>query len=441
MAVDDRVGDFAGCWLLAAGCWLLAACRSRDLWRVVPLVESVLSRPELGLKKWLFTVAHSRFFCDTSRYVLIHPVGCSFTFLSDARLVPFTPIPSGSLPLVPLHSVRPGLVLTLKHHAFRARPSLSTSAHAGALRLVAIRRTHRAMRPRQAPIVGFVSGIAVSSRIPVPAHACARFIAWARALPSRASSARLRLWFLVTCNGPPGFWTARISPLPGPRQLLVTAHSHLILVRCGGSRRARSTPSHTFMATLVRITPLAHRRPRKCTPLASTRIRLAESRSALGQGSLFAAPSRQLAAAPVRASSVLGTVVLPPAERREATCSSAQVSEKKSSLGPYQPGRNALRPAPRPSSANPSFGTQVDGDGTSWPIDDGVDPSRLVSFYVTSRVVRMVRYDTTQYDTTQYNTARHESVTYLHHDARRLWRASSSHRGRPHTLAHPLHAT
>ena len=192
-------------------------------------------------------------------------------------------------------------------------PSLSIFAHAGALYLVVIRRIHLAMRPpvrshtlpRQAPIISFISGIAVSSRIPVPAHACARFIARAQAPPSRASLAWLRLWSFVTWNRLPGFCITRISAagdgdgssLPGPRQLLVTAYSDLILVRRfmqgpidspsvihtfihGGSR-----PNHAARAPTATQMHL--------TRLASMRIRLAESRSALGQGSLFAAVSRR----------------------------------------------------------------------------------------------------------------------------------------------------
>ena len=186
-----------------------------------------------------------------------------------------------------------------------------------------------------------------------------------------------------------------------------------------------SRPSyiHSYTADLVRITPLAHRRPRKCTSLASPRCE---------SGSLNRAPRsvRARSLPPSRGGASLRIFRLgdcrPSAERQEAVCSGAQVFKRtKSSSRPYQPVCNALRPAPHPSSTNPrpaarsqrlvpdsSFGTKFDGIGTSRPID-GVGPSRLVSSRSTSCRGWSVGYNTILYDAIQHNTARHMSVTCI----------------------------
>ena len=250
-------------------------------------------------------------------------------------------------------------------------------------------------------------------------------IARAQAPLSRASLARLRLWSFVTWNRLPGFCITRISvasdgsPLPGPRQLLVTAYSDLILVRRFMQGLIDSRPSyiHSYTPRLVRITPLAHRRPRKCTSLASPRCE---------SGSLNRAPRsvRARSLPPSRGGASLRIFRLgdcrPSAERQEAVCSSAQVFKRtKSSSRPYQPVCNALRPAPHPSSTNPrpaarsqylvpepSFGAKFDGIGTSRPID-GVGPSRLVSSRSTSCRGWSVWYNTMQFNTIRYGTAWH----------------------------------
>ena len=226
----------------------------------------------------------------------------------------------GSLLFILIHSVRSGLVLILKHHARSLVDPLWSLRTSVAEHLRSRRRTlpcrDSSHTPRDAssrPVAHapssstdhqlhfwdcrFVADPCTSTRLRT-------LIARAQALP-RASLARLCLWFFVTWNRLPGFCITRISAagdgdgssLPGPRQLLVTAYSDLILVRRfmqgpidspsvihtfihGGSR-----PNHAARAPTATQMHL--------TRLASMRIRLAESRSALGQGSLFAAVSRR----------------------------------------------------------------------------------------------------------------------------------------------------